>query len=64
MLTDVIDKTIQVHGGAGVSQDFPLARMYAMARTLHIADGPNEVHLSSVAKMEIYKQLKMARAKL
>lgn len=64
MLTDVIDKAIQVHGGAGVCQDFPLARMYAMARTLHIADGPNEVHLGSVAKMEIYKQLKVARAKL
>ena len=40
----VIDRAIQVHGGAGVSNDFPLAAMYAAARTLRIADGPDEVH--------------------
>ncbi len=46
----VIDHAIQAHGGAGVSDDFPLARMYAMARTLRIADGPDEVHTMVVAR--------------
>jgi acyl-CoA dehydrogenase len=49
----VIDDAIQVHGGAGVSDDFPLAAMYAGARTLRIADGPDEVHLRSVARHEL-----------
>ncbi len=49
----VIDKAIQVHGGAGVSDDVPLARMYAMARTLRLADGPDEVHNMVVARNEI-----------
>ena len=53
--TWVIDKAIQVHGGAGVSDDFPLARMYSMARTLRIADGPDEVHNWVVARREIGK---------
>jgi acyl-CoA dehydrogenase len=48
----VIDDAIQVHGGAGVSDDVPLAAMYAAARTLRIADGPDEVHLRSVARRE------------
>lgn len=49
----VIDAAIQIHGGAGVSQDTPLARLYAGARTLRLADGPDEVHLETIAKMEI-----------
>jgi acyl-CoA dehydrogenase len=50
---DVIDRAIQVHGGAGVSNDFPLARMYAWARALRILDGPDEVHLQSIARQEL-----------
>ncbi len=46
----VIDQAIQVHGGAGVSGDTPLAQMYAFARTLRIADGPDEVHVRTVAR--------------
>jgi len=42
--TFVIDKAIQVRGGGGVSQDFPLAELYSQARMLRIADGPDEVH--------------------
>ena len=49
----VLDKAIQVHGGAGVSDDTPLARMWAFARTLRIADGPDEVHNMVVARREI-----------
>ncbi|GGR08823.1 acyl-CoA dehydrogenase family protein [Deinococcus ruber] len=48
----VIDRAIQVFGGAGVSQDTPLANMYAQARTLRLADGPDAVHLETVAKEE------------
>jgi acyl-CoA dehydrogenase len=53
MATWVIDRGIQLLGGAGVSQDFPLASLYAHARTLHIADGPDEVHKRSVARREL-----------
>lgn len=49
----VIDHAIQVYGGAGVAQDVPLARMYALARSLRIADGPDEVHNMVVARREI-----------
>ena len=49
----VIDDAIQVHGGAGVSEDVPLAAMYAGARTLRIADGPDEVHIRTVARREL-----------
>jgi acyl-CoA dehydrogenase len=49
----VIDRAIQVHGGAGVSGDTPLAAMWAHVRTLHLADGPDEVHLRSVARQEL-----------
>jgi len=52
---EVIDRAIQVHGGAGVSDDFPLASMYAHSRTLRIADGPDAVHVRSVARMELGK---------
>jgi acyl-CoA dehydrogenase len=51
--TKVIDRAIQVHGGAGVSDDTPLARLYAMHRAMRIFDGPDEVHLRSVARMEL-----------
>jgi acyl-CoA dehydrogenase len=50
---EVIDRAIQVHGGAGVSEDFPLAAMYAAVRTLRIADGPDEVHLRDVGRREL-----------
>ncbi|CAN5196490.1 acyl-CoA dehydrogenase [soil metagenome] len=56
MALAVIDRAIQVHGGGGVSQDFPLAYAYAAARTLRLADGPDEVHLESIAKMELSDQ--------
>ncbi|RCW39550.1 acyl-CoA dehydrogenase [Halopolyspora algeriensis] len=55
MATWVIDRAIQAHGGAGVSQDFPLANLYASARTLHIVDGPDEVHRRSLARQELKK---------
>jgi acyl-CoA dehydrogenase len=50
---NVLDRAIQVHGGAGVSDDFPLAAMWANTRTLRLADGPDEVHLRSMAKAEL-----------
>jgi len=49
----VIDRAIQVHGGAGVSQDTPLGKMWAWHRAMRIFDGPDEVHLRSVAKAEL-----------
>jgi acyl-CoA dehydrogenase len=49
----VIDRAIQVHGGGGVSDDFPLATMYAHLRTLRLADGPDEVHKRSIARHEL-----------
>jgi acyl-CoA dehydrogenase len=49
----VIDRAIQAHGGGGVSQDFPLASLYASARALQLADGPDEVHLRQVARREL-----------
>ncbi|MCL6516376.1 acyl-CoA dehydrogenase [Alicyclobacillus sp.] len=49
----VIDRAIQAHGGAGVSEDFPLAQMWAHARTIRLADGPDEVHRRQVAKLEL-----------
>ena len=60
---DVVDKAIQVHGGAGVSDDTPLAAMWAGLRTLRIADGPDEVHLRSVARTELAPYLKNAELK-
>ncbi|SDY97704.1 acyl-CoA dehydrogenase [Saccharopolyspora shandongensis] len=55
MVTWVIDRAIQAHGGGGVSQEFPLANLYAHARTLHIVDGPDEVHRRSLARRELKK---------
>jgi acyl-CoA dehydrogenase len=49
----VVDRAMQAHGGAGVSEDFPLARMYAGLRTLRFADGPDEVHRRQVARTEL-----------
>ncbi len=51
VFTNVVNRAMQVFGGAGVSDDFPLASMWAHARTLHLADGPDEVHKRSVAKI-------------
>ncbi len=51
----VIDRAIQAHGAAGVSQDFELAAMWANSRTLRLADGPDEVHMESIAKLELAK---------
>jgi acyl-CoA dehydrogenase len=50
MAAEVIDRAIQLHGGAGLSSDYPFAWMYAMARTVRIADGPDEVHLRTIAR--------------
>jgi len=55
MACQVIDWAMQVHGGGGVSNDFPLAGFYAGARTLRFADGPDEVHRNAIAKMELGK---------
>ncbi len=52
----IVDRAIQVHGGGGVSQDFPLAYMYAGLRSLRLADGPDEVHKLSVARQELGRQ--------
>jgi acyl-CoA dehydrogenase len=57
----VLDRAIQAHGGAGVSQDTFLASAWAMARTLRLADGPDEVHIESVAKWELAKGNKPGR---
>jgi len=57
MALKIIDRAIQVHGGGGVSNDFPLAMMYAHIRTLRLADGPDEVHKMAIAKMELKKYL-------
>jgi acyl-CoA dehydrogenase len=60
---EVVDKAIQVHGGAGVSDDTPLPAMWAALRTLRIADGPDEVHVRSVARTELRPYLKRAEAR-
>ena len=52
----ILDKAIQAHGGGGVSDDFPLAEAFAGIRTLRLADGPDEVHESSLAKAELRRQ--------
>lgn len=54
--TQVIDAAMQIHGGAGLSDDFPLAALYAYARVLRIADGPDEVHRGLIAKLELKRQ--------
>jgi acyl-CoA dehydrogenase len=57
MALQIIDWAIQAHGGAGVSDDFPLAYAYANQRTLRLADGPDEVHRVAVAKLELAKHM-------
>jgi acyl-CoA dehydrogenase len=59
MALKVIDRAIQVHGGGGVSSDFPLAKAFASQRTLRLADGPDEVHRRTIARLEIKKQREM-----
>ena len=53
LATTVIDRAIQTFGGAGVTDDWPLAEMWAHARTLHLVDGPDEVHLQQIARREL-----------
>jgi acyl-CoA dehydrogenase len=55
MAQQVIDWAIQAHGGAGMSDDFPLAFAYTQARILRLADGPDEVHRQTIAKLEMGK---------
>ena len=57
MALDVIDRAIQIHGATGLSQDTPLAHMFAYARTLRLADGPDQVHM-----MQLGRNLARARA--
>ena len=57
MACQIIDWAIQAHGGGGVSDDFPLSYAYAHQRTLRLADGPDEVHRASLAKLELAKHL-------
>lgn len=59
MALKVIDMAMQVHGGAGLSGDTVLSHLYATARTLRIADGPDEVHLGTIAKLELQKASKL-----
>jgi acyl-CoA dehydrogenase len=62
MTLQVIDWAMQAHGGAGVSDDFPLAMMYAHSRTLRFADGPDEVHRNAVAKIELAKHMSLPKS--
>jgi acyl-CoA dehydrogenase len=62
MALRVIDRAIQVHGGGGVSDDFPLAEMWALQRTLRLADGPDEVHKRTIARVEIRRRAAEAEA--
>lgn len=54
-VVDILDRAVQLHGAGGVSQDFPLAELWAGARTLMLADGPDEVHQRSLARRELKK---------
>ncbi|KAL0630720.1 hypothetical protein Q9L58_010426 [Maublancomyces gigas] len=60
MALRVVDRAVQAHGAAGVSQDFPLARMWAHMRTLRIADGPDEVHLNQLGRTENKRHVEIA----
>jgi len=55
VLQEVVDEAIQLFGGAGVSHDVPLTSLFAMARALRIADGPDAVHLGVIARQELRK---------
>ena len=63
MALEVIDQAVQLHGGAGVSQDFPLARMWTAVRTLRLADGPDAVHRRVIAKNELKRYSNESAAK-
>jgi acyl-CoA dehydrogenase len=63
MLQQVVDEAIQMHGGAGVSNDVPLTALFALARVLRIADGPDAVHRALIAKMELAKYKGASREK-
>jgi acyl-CoA dehydrogenase len=60
---EVVDQAVQMHGGAGVSQDFPLARMWTQIRTLRLADGPDAVHRRVIAKAEMKRYSNEAAAR-
>jgi len=55
VLQTIVDQAMQIHGGAGMSEDFPLTQMYAYARCLRLADGPDEVHRLLISKFELAK---------
>ena len=59
---EVIDRAIQVHGGGGVTDDFPLASFYAHQRTLRLADGPDEVHKRTIARVELKRMRETVRS--
>jgi alkylation response protein AidB-like acyl-CoA dehydrogenase len=62
MTLQVIDWAMQAHGGAGVSDDFPLAMMYVHSRTLSFADDPDEVHRNAIAKLELAKHMSVPKS--
>ncbi|CAG8491412.1 4157_t:CDS:2 [Funneliformis mosseae] len=62
MLLKVLDRSIQAHGAGGVSEDFPLAAMYAGGRTLRFADGPDEVHIQQIGKLELRRAREIKKA--
>ena len=64
MALRIIDRAVQVHGGAGVCNDFGLAMAWAGARTLRLADGPDEVHRASIAKLELGRQRQLSRGSI
>lgn len=59
MLLEVLDRSIQAHGAGGLSEDFPLASMYAAGRTLRFADGPDEVHIQQIGRLELRRAEKI-----
>jgi acyl-CoA dehydrogenase len=61
MAQTVLDRAIQVHGGGGLSDDFGLAAGFALARTLRLADGPDEVHIDQIARIELGKEAELWR---
>jgi len=63
MAQDVIDMAIQLHGGGGMSDDFPLAAAWTHARSLRLADGPDEVHRGVIAKLELAKYVAKSDAR-
>jgi acyl-CoA dehydrogenase len=56
MAQRVLDRCMQIHGAGGLSSDYPMAHMFMWARALRLADGPDEVHLASIAKAELKEQ--------